>query len=341
MASADLIIAQAALVYDRAWALATQKANAADARIATAINLAGQGFTAPVLSQRPDRAEPDEPLFPDMSSDLARANALSARLDLLTDSLANDFYSFLQTNFPPSLAEFDVVLQDLPALVGLDAQPLYDRLVDRALREATRNESEALGLWASRGYALPPGAAVAQVNRIRQETRDRISEASRDATVAQTATEVENRRTLLSAYVQQNGQAIQLATARIDAAIRVRVEGVRAAGEYIRALALPLQLSTQLTTEVLQAKTTLTNAMTAVYSAQISALTALSNVDLTKTEFELRVQQQLADLRLRSSEQQVNAAIAAAQSAAVQAGAALNTLHSNFGANASANVDAE
>lgn len=341
MANADLIIAQAALMYDRAWSLALQKSNAADDRVDEAIALAGGVVPGPVVPDVDKFTPPDEPDFPDFSSDTARADELSAEADELTDRLANEFYVFLAQNFPPTLGDLDVDLDDLPSLAGIDAEQIWQAARNRALRDSTRAEQEALAQWGARGYALPPGAAAGQLAQIRQETRDRLAEASRDASIAEANVEADNARTRLQAYVQQNGQKIELARAQVDAAIRARTAGVAAAIEYMRALALPVQIGADVTTAVITAKAGLSNAMSAVYRTQVDALTAISQIDLTNTDFRFKAQQAVADITLRAIDQRVNAAISAAQAAATQAGAALNVFHSNAGMSASAQVEDE
>lgn len=195
---------------------------------------------------------------------------------------------------------------------NIEAQ-IWERDRSRVLREAARSVDEATATWAARGYPMPPGALLDQVNRIDQDTRDKTAQASRDVAIKQAEIELENTRFAV-------GKAIEMRTAAIQAA-----------GDYIRTLALGPQLGIQMATAVIDAKAKMAGALTSFYQAKISALELPLRARIAEATANVEVRKANLTALSGATNARVATVEAAARAAGTQAAAALNSINASSG----------
>lgn len=188
---------------------------------------------------------------------------------------------------------------------------IWQRDRARILKDGRRATEDAMSTWAARGYALPPGALVGQVNRIEQDMRDKIAESSRTQAIEAAKMELEN---------------IKFA---IDKVISMRVSAIQASGDYIRSVALGPQLGAQLASSIANAKTALAESLTRMYSAQISALELPAKISIAQGELTLKAQTANLESFTRMAQVRTDTVMAAAKTAGSHGAAALNALSTN------------
>jgi len=187
---------------------------------------------------------------------------------------------------------------------------IWQRDRARVLQEGERVEEEILVNFASKGYPVPPGAAVWATYRAQQAVQDKVSQASRDVAIKQAEIEVEN---------------VKFA---VTQAITLRVEAVQAAAGYINALARAADVGSTVSRNTSSAQAELINAASNYYRARVS----VEELRLRALEGNAKLRQGNQELDVRAftarSENVTHAATSAANAAGAMAAAALNALHS-------------
>lgn len=186
---------------------------------------------------------------------------------------------------------------------------IFERGRSRVLREGYKAEKEVLATWASRRYALPPGAAVGQVLQIRKDTLGKTAEISRDVVIKQMEIEIENVRFAVEAATKLYGVA------------------VGAAGDYLKALSVGPTSAMQVIPSITDSQSKLIGAATDYWKANISFEELRLKASMPAAEYEQQSRIKNADWVMDMVKTQVAAAISAAQSVGTQAAAALNSLH--------------
>ena len=223
-------------VFNEQWALAQTKADqtkvATDTALAQAANpsqMATVGLTyTPVI-----------PVVPVLTA--FDANSVDARYKAyfseISNFLTDQFTGFIATFYPTSAyltyAQAWIERALTTGGTGLNVnveKQLWERDRARVLRDSGRSKDELFSTWAARGYPLPPGALVNGLDRIDQDGRDKIAQASRDMAIEQFKTEVENVRIA------------------VTQALALRQQALNAAQEFIRAMALGPQIGQQVAT---------------------------------------------------------------------------------------------
>jgi len=309
-------------VFNDAWESATQRALEAKDWSRDAISRASAPPVLPPPSPIPLPKLPG--VVPMATTDAKAAQAMfDSNGEKIRANMVKDFADFLFTHFG-GIAEFDSARSWLQrALNGggtgispVIEQQLFERERSRLLNEAARSEDEIVTTWAARRFPLPPGAAAAQLARLRKETDDKIASAAREVAVQAATLEIENVRLAV-------GQAISM-----------RVSAISAAGEYIRNLAMAPQLGAQLTTALLDSQARAADTVVKFYQAQLSAAELPVRVQTTNSELQLRANEANQRTASEAMNQRVQATLAAAQSLGTQAAAALNSLHAQAGISA-------
>lgn len=307
-------------VFNDAWGLATDRAmeakDWANDAISRASSPAAIGATPQVIAP----AMPTAPLM-DTPIRISEAQSLfDTNVQGVRDKLVRDFSDFLAEYFG-SLPEFDAAqswLQRALTSGGTGIAPaieqqLFERERSRLLNEASRSEEEILTTWSARRFPLPPGAATAQLTRLRKETDDKIASAAREVAVQAATLEIENVRFAV-------GQAVTL-----------KMSAINAAGEYIRTLATAPQVGVQLTTGLVDAQARIASTLTSFYQAQIAAAEVPLRAQTTNAELLQRTAEANQRSAVEAMGQRVQATLSAAQSLGTQAAAALNSLHAQAG----------
>lgn len=257
---------------------------------------------------------PPPPALENMSSS-ELMNLYTGTKDDIANQLTGALDYFFTTFFPlgDELGHAQAWLTKALTTGGTGLNPaiedqIWQRDRARLLKEGRRASEEAMSTWAARGYALPPGALVDQVARIDQDIRDKIAESSRTRAVEAARMELEN---------------IKFA---IEKVISLRVEAIRASGDYIRSVALGPQLGAQLATSIASAKTALAESLTRMYSAQISALELPVRVSIAQGQLTMQAQTANLESFTKMAQVRTNTVMAAAQAAGSHGAAALNAL---------------
>ncbi len=240
-------------------------------------------------------------------------DSAKAEIDVLIQSGYGDF---LQTYFPDgayypaALSWIERALTDGGTGINVDVErALWERDRARILGQAEQSEQEAMSTWANRGFALPPGALVNQMQSIRLDAGRQLAAQSRDIAVKTWEAELQNVRFA----VQQ--------------AINLRVQGLQAAGDYIRTLVLGPQTAMQLATGLAGLRTDLARALTAMYSAETQVFDSRNR--LVITDAQLRSSAEEANLRSKNAtiDSRVRAALANAGMVGNAAAASLNGIN--------------
>lgn len=209
--------------------------------------------TAPVVPARVDA--PDVPVAPvlDVAPALPAAPVLGApptlgdidtavlqqlfwtNRDDIMEELKTAFREFADEWFPAG-TYFDKATAWLEKALGEGGtsinvaveEALWERDRARLTAEAQRAEDEAMTLFASRGYTLPPGALAHSVLNVRQGLTNSLSQQSRDIAIKAHQDEIENARLAVQ-------QAIGLRNSALTACIN-----------YMQALAVGPQMAVSL-----------------------------------------------------------------------------------------------
>ncbi len=163
-----------------------------------------------------------------VASDNAETN-YDAQVTDATNKIASTLSTFFSTHFPLdvngtelTLAQ-DWVINVLTTGGAMDAaieNQYWQRDRDRSTKEATRLTNEAVSLWASRGFPLPPGAAAGAVNNIQRAALEQSAASSREVAIKKFEVET------------------QLQVEAVKMAISLRQTAIAALGDYIQHIAL-------------------------------------------------------------------------------------------------------
>lgn len=241
---------------------------------------------------------PLPPNLPDMDPNEAKAIYDDSRAEI--DALLQGGYvSFLQTYFPDgnfypaALAWLETALSQGGTGINVAVeQQLWERDKARILSQAQQVEKSAVATWANRGFPLPPGAAAAQVTQIRLAASKDLAAQSRDIAIKTFETELENTRFAITTSIDLRKSALQLAS------------------EYIRTLVLGPQTAVQLATSLAGLKTALAQALTSMYSAQVTALEPFVRLNITDAQLQSSANQANLNAKSQAVSDRVRAALA-------------------------------
>ena len=190
---------------------------------------------------------------------------------------------------------------------------LWERGRARVLREAERDLASVQERYARSGWPLPPGAMLHEAALIRQGSRDKLAEASRDIAIKSFETEVENVRFAVKAAADQFSQAIN------------------AVGDYVKTVMLGPQIASQLASNVANLKNDASRTLVSLYQAQTAAMEPLARLAIADAEMQSRASE--ANLRAKVETAQLRAQVALAQVKMVgdAAAASLNGIGASVG----------
>jgi len=311
-------------VFNDSWDLATTRAQEATDLSHEAVALAGNPERLPGAPQIPSALVPT---LPQISTPLSSAEAqalFTQNAAQIKGELVQGFSTFLSQYFG-EMPEFSAARDWLTRALttggtGLNATveaQIYERERTRIFNEASRDEGEVLSDWAAKRFPLPPGAAAAQIMRIRKGASEKLAAAAREVAVQKMQSELENVRLAVS-------QAVNL-----------RLSAINAAGDYIRTLATASQTGVNLATALVDAQARIASTLTSFYQAQVAAAELPVRVATTNAELVQRTNEANQRASIDSLNQRVSATVAAAQSLGTQAAAALNALSARAGIDAS------
>lgn len=250
---------------------------------------------------------------PDYNMAEARKDAIVADV---TNKLTATFNNFFAEYMPMGSA-FDAVDGWLSKAIAGEGSGLSTLLEDqiferdrqRLLRDKWRQETELRAQWAARRYPMPPGAMDYQLMQLNRDINNKIADSSRERALATFQAEIENMRSAVT-------QAIALRTAAIDRAITMFTAWL----EIDR-------MGTQYQQQFEQQRVATISALTSLYAAEQSGWQAQKNLERGNLDLAQQDLTREFEGDKVSLEQEVAAAMQAAQAAATQAAAALNGLH--------------
>lgn len=160
------------------------------------------------------------------------------------------------TYFEKATAWLERALGEGGTSINTDVEnALWERDRARLTAEAARAEDEAMTVFASRGYVLPPGSLAHGVLTIRQGLTNALSQQSRDIAIKAHQDELDNARLAVQ-------QAISLRGAAMSAAIN-----------YMQALAVAPQIATTLATAQIDGQTRIASARADLFRTVTGAKT--------------------------------------------------------------------
>lgn len=227
--------------------------------------------------------------------------------------LDSKFTSFRATYFPDEQAAYAAVEDHLQAAianpeVGLPAavaDQIWTDDRDRITVEAERAAADVLAQFATRRFALPPGAAASAVLQIEQGAQDKIAESSRKVAA----------------------MSVDMMKFNVDKLLSLRDLAMKDAVEYVKALASGPELTSRLTPLGYDAQSKLISSVSQYYNARTQAKElyykgSQHNADLDQ---EAKVENLKSELAMVDA--WVKAMIAEIQSLTQQAVSNFNNLH--------------
>lgn len=242
----------------------------------------------------------------------------------LIDELVTRFTAFRTSYFPDESAAYTAAEDWLQGAlanpqaglpVAVQSQIFGDDR-DRIIAEATRAAEDAVSVFATRRYPLPPGASAAVVADIQQKAQQEISNSSRKVAVLS----VENLRFV------------------VDQTIKLRQVAMSSAVDYVKALASGPDVASGLINVGYDAQSKLISAASSFYNSRIAAaeLVGKTNQFNVGTALQAAEKNQAADMGM--IENRLKALLAEIQSIASMATSLYNNLHANASASGSDSV---
>lgn len=245
------------------------------------------------------------------------ANIYGSNTADVARTLANGFSGFISSSFP-SMGTYVAVAETWLSTAlgaggtGVNAtveDQIWSRERTRVLRDAHRASDEAMTAWVGRGFAMPPGALLAQLATVDRDAQEKIGESSRERAIKTWDIEVENMRLA------------------VNRSLDTRNSAMSAALEYMKNVALAPQLGLEITKNVQTAQQRMNEALLEFYKADLSGL----DYNLRLHTFDTQMSRQKEDVDLKAASeafgQKIAAVMAGAEAQGQQAAAALNGLH--------------
>jgi hypothetical protein len=240
--------------------------------------------------------------------------------------LSQLFADYFETYYPLDSDAFDEAMAWLQNTIvnggtGIPAEvenQIWQRYRDSIVRSGLQAQNSAYADFAARGFPLPPGALAARLDGIRTENMTKIAESARDIAIKQIEVEIEN---------------IKFA---VKTAIDARLEALKAAADYLRAMALAPDIATKIAQQNSDAQARLISAAADFYRAR------LTRDDLAYKAWATLMEQRGKDAGVNmqswghSIDARTRAAVGAADVYGRNASAALSSLTSIVGVNTQA-----
>jgi hypothetical protein len=311
----------AAWAFNNAWNVSQQKAAQSDAYFNQAITAEGgpARMTPTPFSFTPNVDEPDV-YIPYMAEGASVAKFYEMST-MVINQLADLYAGYMAKYFPDEvnyLLKSQEWIYNTLTNGGTGMNPhveaqIWERDRSRVLKEADRDDEEALVQWAAKRYPMPPGAAIYQSLMIRKAAGDKIAESSRAVAIKQAEIEIENVR-----FAVENS-------------IKLYAAASAAAGDYLKALAVGPTSAMQVVPSVTDSQAKLIGAASEYYRSRISVEELRLKASMPAAEWDQQSRIKNGDWVMEQVKAEVSAAIAAAQSVGTQAAASLNSLHAAVG----------
>lgn len=247
-------------VLNATWDLGLTKATASATRVNNALTELASPPTMSASSVAvPSVTEPVVTIPTDQEADAF--NKFDSLYPELIDALSAEFATFISTYLPAqsaSLAAYEAWLLDAmqnpdavlpPAL----AAEIWEGDRSRVNDAASQAVEAVAATWASRGFPVPPGVAVAQAYKIQEAAITELANSSRNVAV----------KSFEMAYDKLKFAVTQMGD--------MRTKALSAAGDYIKALASGPDVASRVVGIGYDAQSKLISAVSSFYSARIDA----------------------------------------------------------------------
>ncbi len=309
MASPEQVVDR---VIDTAMGAAGLWAGAADITATKAVN-AAKGYMVVPPATLAYNMTAVEPGVPEVENTLT---TYEAQRDFLVQLMTDKLTEFFTIYYPLNTDGYDAGMDWLINTItngGTGINPavehqIWQRGRDRVIAEGDRADSQTLIQFSQRGYALPSGVMVKQLQANRFEQLARLQEQSRDVAIKQAELEIENLRFA----VQQ--------------VIDARLRALAVAADYIRAITGGFESAVRISNLEAQAKAALMAATADLYRARLQRDEIAMRVPFQVTDNTLKVGQMNLNAFYQGIGAQVQAASAAADMYGRMAQAALSGL---------------
>lgn len=268
-------------------------------------------YTAPTLNQSFTPAEvPKDLSFDDPDAAMAYFDAKNSELSALIDGA---FRRIMGIAFPDMSLMVTAlgwcnraITQGGTGINESVESALWERGRVRVLREAERDLASVQERYARSGWPLPPGAMLHEAALIRQGSRDKLAEASRDIAIKSFETEVENVRFAVKTVMDQFAQAIN------------------SVGDYVKTVMLGPQVAAQLSSNMTSLKNDAARTLVSLYQAQNTALEPFIRLSITDAELKGRAGEANLRAQLETAQLRAQAALAQVKMVGDAAAASLN-----------------
>jgi len=249
-------------------------------------------------------------LFDDANSAVAFFDAKNAEISALIDRA---FSKMVGIAFPDMALLADAMRWCKRAINegGTGINPaveaaLWERGRARILKQADRDMAAVAEKYARAGWPLPPGAMLNDVAMIRQDSRDKLAEQSRDIAIKSFEAELENVRFAITTAGNLFTQALQ------------------AVSDYVKTVMLGPQTAAQLATSVSGLKNEASRTLVSLYQAQSAALEPFLRLEITDAELKERAQEANLRAKMETAKLRADAAMANLRMVGDAAAASLN-----------------
>ena len=254
-----------------------------------------------------------EPGVPDVENTIT---TYEAQRDFLVQLMTDKLTEFFTIYYPLNTDGYDEGTDWLINVItngGTGINPVVENQIwqrgrDRVIAEGARADSQTLIQFSQRGYSLPAGVMVKQLQANRFEQLGRLQEQSRDVAIKQAEIEIENLRFA------------------VNLAIDARLRALAAAADYIRAVTGGFESAVRISNLESQAKAALMAATADLYRARLQRDEIAMRVPFQVTDNTLKVGQMNQDAFYQGIDAKVRAAGTAAGVYGAMAQAALSGL---------------
>jgi len=255
-------------------------------------------------------APPSDLAFDDPDSALAFFDDKNAELSALIDEAFNKMVGIA---FPDMTLLADAMRWCKRAIneggTGINSAvetALWERGRARVLKQAERDTAAVTEKYARAGWPLPPGAMLHDTAMIRQDSRDKLAEQSRDIAIKSFDAELENTRFAITTAGALFTQALQ------------------AVGDYVKTVMLGPQTAAQLATSMSGLKNEASRTLVALYQAQSAALDPFLRLEITDAELKQRAQEANLRAKMETAQLRAQAALSNLKMVGDAAAASLN-----------------
>jgi len=254
-----------------------------------------------------------EPGVPDVENTIT---TYEAQRDFLVQLMTDKLTEFFTIYYPLNTDGYDEGTDWLINTItngGTGINPavenqIWQRGRDRVIAEGARADSQTLIQFSQRGYSLPSGVMVKQLQANRFEQLAKLQEQSRDVAIKQAEIEIENLRFA------------------VNLAIDARLRALAAAADYIRAVTGGFESAVRISNLESQAKAALMAATADLYRARLQRDEIAMRVPFQVTDNTLKIGQMNQDAFYQGIDARVRAAGTAASVYGSMAQAALSGL---------------